>query len=91
MVDQLDDLFRTTHKVKTQQVVHIRGQRCGDIELSGYLVNAVGPVPLVVDLRIPHDRWLNESVSDKIRKYRADYNNNPPNTMLFIPAISSTL
>ena len=31
-VDQLTDLFRTTHKSKTQQVVRSRGQRCGDIE-----------------------------------------------------------
>jgi hypothetical protein len=27
---------------------------------------------------------------DKIRKYRADYNNNPPNTVSFMPAIAST-
>ena len=32
-----------------------RGQRCGDIELAGYLANAAGPVPLVLDLRIAHD------------------------------------
>ena len=36
-VDQIADLFRTTHKVKTQQVARSRGQRCGDIELAGYL------------------------------------------------------
>ncbi len=29
-----------------------RGQYCGDIELTGYLANAVDPVPLVLDLRI---------------------------------------
>jgi hypothetical protein len=45
-VDQLADFFRTTHKVKTQQVARSRGQRCGDIELAGYLANAEGPVPL---------------------------------------------
>ena len=56
MVDQLADLFRTTHKVKTQQVVKSRGQMCGDIELAGYLANEAGPVPLVLDLRIAHDR-----------------------------------
>jgi hypothetical protein len=28
----------------------------GDIELGGYLANAAGPVPLVLDLRIAHDR-----------------------------------
>jgi hypothetical protein len=93
---QLPDLFRTTHKVKTQQVVKSHGHHCGDIELAGYLANASGLVTLVLDLRIAHDRFgsssdpslnghlhhpndmdrsLNEAVADKIRKYRADYNN----------------
>jgi hypothetical protein len=49
VVDQLADLFRTTTKVKTQQVVKSRGQHCGDIELAGYLANTAGPVPLVLD------------------------------------------
>ncbi len=56
MVDQLPDLFRTTHNVKTQQVVKSRGQHCGDIELAGYLANEAVPVSLVLDLRIAHDR-----------------------------------
>ena len=111
MVDQIADLFRTTHEVKTQQVIKSRGQHCGDIELAGYLANEAGPVPLVLDLRIAHDRYgsssdpslnghlhypndsdrsLNEAAADKIRKYRADYNNNPPNTVSFMPAIAST-
>jgi len=30
-----------------------RGQRCGDIELAGYLANVAGPVPS--DLRIAHE------------------------------------
>jgi hypothetical protein len=109
-VDQLADLFRTTHRVKTQQVVKSRGQHCGDIELPGYLANAAGPVPLVLDLRLAHDRFgsssdptlngrlhyndidksLNEDANDKIRKYRADYNNNPPNAVAFMPAIAGT-
>ena len=55
MVDQLADLFRTTHRVKMEQVVNRRGQHCGDIELTGYLQNAVGTVPLVLDLRIAHE------------------------------------
>jgi hypothetical protein len=73
----------------------------------------VGPVPLVLDLRITHDRFgsssdpnlngklhypnpndidrsLTESVSDKIREYRVDYNNNPPNVVSFMPDIAST-
>jgi hypothetical protein len=36
------------------------------------------------------DRSLNEDASDKIRKYRPDYNNNPPNNVSFIPTIAST-
>jgi hypothetical protein len=109
VVDQLVDLFRTTHKVKTQQqMVQNRGDHCWDIEITGYLVNTVVPLSLVLDLRITHDRFgsncdpnlnghlhfpndidrsLNEVVSDKIRKYRSDYNNlyhdNPPK-LLFL-------
>jgi hypothetical protein len=109
MVDQIDDLFLTTHKVKTQQVIKSRGQYCGDIELVGYLANEAGPVSLVLDLRITQDRFgsssdpnlngnlhypnnidrsLNEATDDKIRKYHDDYNNNPPNTVSFMPAIA---
>ena len=87
-------------------MVKSRGQHCGDIELAGYLANAAGPVPLVLDLRITHDRFgsssdpnlngklhypnaiersLNEAATDKIRKYRADYNHNPPNAIVFMP------
>ena len=111
MVDQLTDLFHTTHKVKTQQLVRNRGQRCGDIELTSYLANESGPVPLVLDLLITHDRFgsssdpsinghlhypndidrsLNESASDKIRKYHADYNNNPPSSVAFMSTIART-
>jgi hypothetical protein len=43
-------------KVKTQQVLKIQGQYCGDIELVKFLANATGPVTLVLDLRITHDR-----------------------------------
>ena len=60
-VDQIADLFRTTHKVKTQQVVRDRGQRCGDIDLTSYLVTTADPVPLVLDLLIVHDRWVSSS------------------------------
>ncbi len=88
-----------------------RGRHCGDIELAAYLANAAGPVPLVLDLRIAHDRFgsssdtslnghlhypndidksLNEAAADKIRKYRADYNYNPPSAVSFMSAISST-
>jgi hypothetical protein len=56
MVDQITDLFRTTHRVKTHQVVKNRGQHCGDVELTGYLANTTDPVSLVLDLSISHDR-----------------------------------
>ena len=70
-----------------------------------------GPVPLVLDLRITHDRWgstcdpsingtlhypndidrfLNEVVTDKIKKYHADCNNNPPTSISFMTGIPST-
>jgi hypothetical protein len=70
-----------------------------------------GPVPLVLDLRIAHDRVgsstdpnlnghlkypnnfdqsLNDATADKVRKYRADYNNRSPSTVSFMPAIAST-
>ncbi len=39
-----------------QQVVKSRGHHCGDVELTGYLTNAAGPVSLVLDLRIAHHR-----------------------------------
>jgi hypothetical protein len=32
-----------------------------DIELGGYLTNAGGPVPLVLDLHITHERWGSSS------------------------------
>ena len=68
-------------------------------------------MPLVLDLRIAHDRfgsssdpnlngklhWSNdidkslyEANADKIRKYRTDYNHNPPTTTASMPAIAST-
>ena len=60
-VEHLADLFHTTHRLKTQQVPRSRIQRCGDIELSAYLANDVGPVPLVLDLSNAHERWGSSS------------------------------
>ena len=92
-------------------MVKSRGQHCGDIELAGYLANEAGPVPLVLDLRITHDRVgssadpclnghlkypnkldqsLNDAAADKIRKYRADYNNRPPSAVSCMTAIAGT-
>ena len=41
-----------------------RGQRCGDIDLAGYLANVAGPVPSVLDLRIAHERFGSSSDSE---------------------------
>jgi hypothetical protein len=43
-------------------------------------------------LRYPNDivRSLNEDSTDKIRKYRTASDNHPPNTISFIPVITST-
>ncbi len=54
-------VFHTKHKVKTQQVARSRGQCFGNIKLAGYLANAAGPVPLVLDLRIAHERFGSSS------------------------------
>ncbi len=48
------------------------GQHCGDIELAGYLANAADPVPLVLDLRLAHDRF--GSRSDPTLNGRLHYN-----------------
>ena len=58
---------------------------CGDIELVTYLPDSVGSVNLVLDLC--HTHPLNESVVDKIRDYRTDYNNRPSNSISFIPDV----
>ncbi len=36
------------------------------------------------------DRSLNEAATDKIRKYRTDYNNNPPSAVSFMPPEAGT-
>ena len=53
-------------------MVKIHGQHFGDIELVGYLANSSGPVPLVLDLRLAHDRF--DSISDPTLNGRLHYN-----------------
>jgi hypothetical protein len=54
--------FSVQHtKLKTQQVVKSRGRLYGDIELVTYLTNTTGPVSLVMNLRIVHDRFGSSS------------------------------
>ena len=61
------------------RIAHERFGRSSDLSING-------------NLHYPNDkdRSLNEAAADKILKYRADYNNNPPISTAFIPAIAST-
>ena len=61
------------------RIVHDRFGSSSDPSINGHL-------------HYPNDidRSLNESVTDKIRKYRADYNNNPPSSIAFMSTIAST-
>jgi hypothetical protein len=112
-VKQLADLFHTTTMVKTTQVARCRGQWFGDMELAAYVADAAGPVKLVMDLCLPHERFgsssspslnihlhcpaaagidkpRNEAAADKIRDYRADYNNcpnRPSDSISFLPVV----
>jgi hypothetical protein len=36
------------------------------------------------------DRSLNETAADKIRKYRTDYDDNPPDDISFMSVVTST-
>jgi hypothetical protein len=87
-LQQTADMFHTTHKAKTQQVVKSQGQRCGDMDLVSYLDDVNGQLhyPPTEDI----DRSLNEVAADKIRDYRADYNNRPSNAISSIPAVART-
>jgi hypothetical protein len=60
-------------------IAHDRFGSSSDLSINGHL-------------HYPNDvdRSLNEAASDKLRKYRADYNNNPPNAISSMTAIVST-
>jgi hypothetical protein len=52
----------TTHSgTKRPTTRWLTNRHCGDIKLVTYLANTLGPVPLVLDLRIAHDRFGNSS------------------------------
>jgi hypothetical protein len=61
------------------RIAHDCSRSSSDLNLNGHL-------------HYPNDidKSLNEAAADKIRKYRADYNNNPPVAVAFMPAIAST-
>ncbi len=61
------------------RITHHRFRSSSDPSLNGHL-------------HYPNDidKSLNEAVTDKIRKNRSDYNNNPPTAVSFMSAISSS-
>ncbi len=61
------------------RIVHDRVGSSTDPTLNGHL-------------KYPNnlDQSLNDTTAGKVRKYRVDYNNNPPNAVSFMPAITST-
>jgi hypothetical protein len=72
----------TTDPVPLVMDLHITHDRFGsrsDPSLNGHL-----PYPNYID------NSLNESVTDKIRKYHTEYNNNPPPSVSFMSSIPST-
>ena len=60
-------------------------------KLSSSLGSSANPA-LNGNLTYPNniDESLNTAANDKIRKYRVDYNNNPPNAVAFMPPIAGT-
>ncbi len=82
------DLFHTTHKVKTKQVVSL----VLDLRVDHDRVVSSTDPTLNGHLRYPNnlDQSLNDTTTDKIRRYRADYSNNPPRGVAFMPVIAST-
>jgi hypothetical protein len=88
MVDQIPDLFHTTHL--TNEVVPV--SLVLDLRIAHDRVGSSTDPTLNGHLRYPNklDQSLNDTAADKIRKNRADYNNNPPNTVSFMSAIATT-
>ncbi len=86
------NIFETSNRDKSQyfvdKVKDKRRKKNNDLE---FLIGWRGfPDP---NFHYPNDldRSLNEVVTDKIRKYPSDYNNNPPTGISFIPTVVSHL
>ncbi len=63
-----------------------------DLRIAHERVGSSADPTLNGHLKYPNnlDQSLNDAAADKIRKYRADYNNRPPSTVSFMSAIPST-
>ncbi len=60
---------------------------CADLRIAHERFGSSSDPSINGHFHYPNDvaRSLNEAAADKIRKYRADYNNNPPNAISFMP------
>jgi hypothetical protein len=65
--------------IRVPNIAHDRFGSSSDPNLNGHLL-------------YPHDvdKSINETVTDKIRKYHTDYNNNPPSEVSLMSVIAST-
>ncbi len=63
-----------------------------DLRIAHDRVRSSADPSLNRHLKYPNnlDQSLNDTAPDKIRKYRADYNNKPPSTVSFMTTIVST-
>ena len=63
-----------------------------DLRIAHDSVGSSTDPNLTGHLKYPNnfDQSLNDAAADKVRKYRADYNNRPPSAVSFMPAIAST-
>ncbi len=63
-----------------------------DLRIAHDRVGSSADPTLDGHLKYPNnlDQSLNDTPADKIRKYRADYNNRPPRAVSFIPPMAST-
>jgi hypothetical protein len=62
-----------------------------DLRIAHDRVGSSADPTLNGHLKYPNnlDQSLNDAAADKIRKYRADYNNRPPSVVSFMPVIGS--
>ena len=72
-VEQLPDLFPTTHRVKTR----ITHSTVGEVSRTLVLLGNLHYPPDI-------DRTLHETVGDKILQYRTDYNNRTSHVISFM-------
>jgi hypothetical protein len=79
-------LQQKNHKVYLQQLQLFLGLRLRHQDMPYSVVFIGAPI-----FKMKHEKKKSKSIAaEKILKYRADYNNNPPISVAFMPAIAST-